>query len=86
MVAPRRPRPAATARLTRRVGEPAARPAGELGATAVGDVRRLPLVQHLVRRVVHERPVQLHDAVRVLRNLVQDAGEPWHREERQLTA
>ncbi len=36
--------------------------------------------------MVHERPVQLHDRVRSLGHLVQEAAEPRHGEERQLAA
>ncbi|CAM5488154.1 hypothetical protein STENM327S_09067 [Streptomyces tendae] len=43
-----------------------------------------PVLARLVRRVVHEGPVQLHDGVRPVGHLVQDPGEPWHGEEGQL--
>ena len=68
-----------------------ARPAGPPRRSAPGHSRRgrapfCQLCSALVRRMVHERPVQLHHGVGCLGVRCQGPAEPRHREERQLAA
>ncbi len=87
VIAPGRPGAAAAAVQVGRFGDTGAGPAaGDVDGAALRGVRPLPVLQCLVRRVVHERAVQLHNGVRTLRNVVQDPAEPRHREERQLAS
>lgn len=67
-----------------KLGEPRSRPPGQLHRAAACEVCPAPVLQCLVRGVVHEGAVELHDRVRPRRHQMQGAAEPGHGEERQL--